>query len=198
MAYFFSIRVIPSRFRDRGTSNWSLDESLNFFFHFFLMKNGKDFCCPAKCRTYRHIPLCPAGNDHRCCNIGSLYCDTPYTPILYTARCKKLMIQDGCWWSPSSPLQTCKIDAIYGGIRTNMFKKEKKKKTSEPQGWTVPMAFETFLVLFTVIWCFLQLLRFVEQSTPPFPLFLLFLSSTPTQTHTFFPQYLYVQRKAFM
>lgn len=34
--------------------------------------------------------LCPAGSDHRCCKIGSIYCDTSHTHTLYTAQCWKV------------------------------------------------------------------------------------------------------------
>lgn len=64
--------------------------------------------------------------------------------------------------------------------------KTREKTARTTQGRTVPTAFETFLVLFTVIWCFFAIVTLCRtiNPPPPSPLLLLFLSLYPnTNTH---------------
>lgn len=126
---------------------------------YFSYKNGWDLWLPAGCRTVKDTLLCPNGNDCRCCKTRPPRSDTVNRATLKNGWCR--ILEDNSW-RPSTLLQTCNIDVHMQTFRLWV----RNGRTTVL--WTL-------LVLFTVLWRFLQSFSFVEQSAP----------FHPQQTHVF-------------
>lgn len=148
---------------------------------YFQSKIERNLWCPA--RPLRHIVLCPGGNDPRYCKIGFTYCDITYTNAHTQKHTHRCYIGQ-CWKMDDTRFFFMTLNGVpHHLLKQNWCHMWRRADTHVGLGqWHFRHAFVYCKVFFAVVW--------LCRTISPFPL------SFPT--HTLFPWYLYVQRKAFM